>query len=884
MNLSILKPMNSQNVPTVGTKRPNENINENTIKRSKSNHQKKNVVNFCEENGIQYIPVVVRIVEKNGKKTKALKRDFLGMPDVNDFSNRNEQIQMRIQKLRNDPGHYTHIAIDTRTIFQVDIDSPDYSDDIKMLLETHPYTRSSTKDYGRHIFIDCGENGRRGLLVNGKAKKRMQFKKAHGEAVELLSGQWAWCPLEYDVCNADASFNFTGLKDMLQLCPPRKQRVKQNEAKIVETYSDGTISHIKAYIQGLSYIQLKNCDVGGIEFKQNLNSWEVKLNVNERNYCPSKYPSEYGACNNHSHNPSIVISPTVCRIDCFNASTNINSDCYKNALRWKLPIAKSKQFFGNYHADYEQKYGIPRDHEFDVMHDEDFSNLFMHSYKDRIVLCNGRIFERNEYGIFKLIAYDLNKIVGDFFKDFITNSECIFRELRYEIKTDVENKTYEKDTKHPKYKKLKIHKSVVYRLKNTIPLGKIVKWIKSEITYELCYDLLDSHEHLLGFENGVIDLNKLNLNDVNAVECVRNSAVDEFVSMSCGYEFKWATDEACQVWMDIFRKSYESQDEMDYDWIQLARCLEGNGNPEETAHIEYGGGANGKGLKSTGTISALGPYCATLSNSCLVYNRYKKKDGHDINLWTARKARVWLLSEMNEGENIDMEQFKRMTGSDPIAVRTHQQKEMTYIMAPPIRISLNHLPVLKGNKEESLQRRIEAKVYKQTFVSKDKYEKLDEEEKKTHYVIDTTLKGQMKSKEVKCIIMTILIKYFKRFKNKQFTVPASIVADTKWFLDNTDVNDKYKEWFDTNVIQDQGKGYNVVVCHLLKYFNSENNTKFNSRQFYKKLKYFGYEIKNSSGFPLTNDHQGNFTRQSEKLKTTCIIKVTLPHVQTFDRI
>ena len=43
MNLSILKPMNSQNVPTVGTKRPNENINENTIKRSKSNHQKKNV-------------------------------------------------------------------------------------------------------------------------------------------------------------------------------------------------------------------------------------------------------------------------------------------------------------------------------------------------------------------------------------------------------------------------------------------------------------------------------------------------------------------------------------------------------------------------------------------------------------------------------------------------------------------------------------------------------------------------------------------------------------------------------------------------------------------------------------------------------------------------
>lgn len=43
--------------------------------------------------------------------------------------------------------------MDTRDIHQIDIDCPEYSEDIKKILKSHPYTPSTTKEYGRHIFV-----------------------------------------------------------------------------------------------------------------------------------------------------------------------------------------------------------------------------------------------------------------------------------------------------------------------------------------------------------------------------------------------------------------------------------------------------------------------------------------------------------------------------------------------------------------------------------------------------------------------------------------------------------------------------------------------------------------------------------------------------------
>ena len=60
-------------------------------------------------------------------------------------------------------------------------------------------------------------------------------------------------------------------------------------------------------------------------------------------------------------------------------------------------------------------------------------------------------------------------------------------------------------------------------------------------------------------------------------------------------------------------------------------------------------------------------------------------------------------------------------------------------------------------------------------------------------------------------------KYYKRFLKEGLVPPASIVQDTKQFLNESDDT---KEWFDANLIRDSA--HNLFKKDLLAYYNDEN--------------------------------------------------------------
>ena len=101
----------------------------------------------------------------------------------------------------------------------IDIDCPEYSDEITNILNSHPYTGSSTKDYGRHIFVQD--------MLYDPHNQRPQFKQQYGKAVELLAGQWPWCPINENVHNANYSFEVTGLESMIETSRKRKKTRKK---------------------------------------------------------------------------------------------------------------------------------------------------------------------------------------------------------------------------------------------------------------------------------------------------------------------------------------------------------------------------------------------------------------------------------------------------------------------------------------------------------------------------------------------------------------------------------------------------------------------------------------------------------------------------------
>jgi hypothetical protein len=133
---------------------------------------------------------------------------------------------------------------------------------------------------------------------------------------------------------------------------------------------------------------------------------------------------------------------------------------------------------------------------------------------------------------------------------------------------------------------------------------------------------------------------------------------------------------------------------------------------------------------------------------------------------------------------------------------------------------------------------------------------------------------------MKCILMTIFLKWFKQFKisGKTLKVPKTIKDDTEWFLNAADHDNKYKDWFDTNVTKGEQEVYNVKKSDLLTYFNADNNTNYNSVWFNRKLSYFGYAINNTSGYGLAQGKNNTFYRKNEKEKCTVVTSIFLPNV------
>jgi hypothetical protein len=90
---------------------------------------------------------------------------------------------------------FNSLWIDTSERYKhIDIDTPEYSDGFKKLLDTMPYYKSMTKSFGRHIFIECPD------FIPSKTKYIFNNNKD----IELLSGQPAYCDIYGVVENASA--------------------------------------------------------------------------------------------------------------------------------------------------------------------------------------------------------------------------------------------------------------------------------------------------------------------------------------------------------------------------------------------------------------------------------------------------------------------------------------------------------------------------------------------------------------------------------------------------------------------------------------------------------------------------------------------------------
>ena len=126
----MTKNNNLHNEDTMGTRTDLDTITGKRSLEEFTNYNSENLIKFCETHGIRYIPIILKIKSQfeGGieKKIKILQKDFFRvLPKPNDFDLQPELVARRVARFKQRPHEYTHIAMDTRDIHQIDIDCPE---------------------------------------------------------------------------------------------------------------------------------------------------------------------------------------------------------------------------------------------------------------------------------------------------------------------------------------------------------------------------------------------------------------------------------------------------------------------------------------------------------------------------------------------------------------------------------------------------------------------------------------------------------------------------------------------------------------------------------------------------------------------------------------
>jgi P4 family phage/plasmid primase-like protien len=217
-------------------------------------------------------------------------------------------------------------------------------------------------------------------------------------------------------------------------------------------------------------------------------------------------------------------------------------------------------------------------------------------------------------------------------------------------------------------------------------------------------DMLDSNKNLLGFTNGVIDLN-------TDTKELRDGKPEDFISLSTGYAFvKVATTELA----DKFINDIMAPDSVNAMKSHLASICRG-GNDENKFNFWVGKGGNGKSLLCNAIKMSLGDYMGYLQKE--VYTKEKKNSGGaDPHIKETRGRRMALTAETDEGDIFLSSVVKTNSSTDVIKCRgLFEKKEVKFIPQFKPIIMTNHLPTF-SSMDDGLDRRLRIFEFPYSFV------------------------------------------------------------------------------------------------------------------------------------------------------------------------
>lgn len=290
-------------------------------------------------------------------------------------------------------------------------------------------------------------------------------------------------------------------------------------------------------------------------------------------------------------------------------------------------------------------------------------------------------------------------------------------------------------------------------------------------------DKLDQNRDLLGFENGVYDLDNLEF---------REGRPDDFISFSTGINYvPYDKDDiSVKEIHHFYEKVLPNENVRKYVFTLLSSFLSGH-TREERFHIWTGSGCNGKSKVIDLFEMTLGEYCCKLPVTLLTQKR-AASNAASGEITRAKGKRFACLQEPSEDERLNIGLMKELTGGDKIMARPMYKEPIEFRPMFKMLLLCNHLPNVPSD-DGGTWRRIRLVHFPSKFVA---YPPTRENE----YPIDTEI--SKKFERWAPHFMAILLEHYKNHFHSTTTIqePDEVLACTREYQKD---NDHYTDFMDT---------------------------------------------------------------------------------------
>ncbi|KAJ3335636.1 hypothetical protein HDU93_004812 [Gonapodya sp. JEL0774] len=322
--------------------------------------------------------------------------------------------------------------------------------------------------------------------------------------------------------------------------------------------------------------------------------------------------------------------------------------------------------------------------------------------------------------------------------------------------------------------------------------------------------MLDSRSDLLGFENGVYDLER---------DEFRAGSPEDYVMMSVGYDYDDTRTDDYEHVMRFFDQIFPDNAVREYALRYLASTLDGRVK-DQTFHFAHGRGGNGKTMVTSLMAATLGAYASEAKPALICGTSPASADGANPELASLVNKRFVYLEELLDGEKLNEQMFKLLSGGRSFKYRPLYKGAREARITFKLFLACNHLPLFHGD-DEAMRRRIELIPFQSSF----KKHAAECDTEKHEYVRDDTLADRFEG--WRGTFMGILLAYYAKYRSEGLgSIPPAMVKARKMYIDKNDPSGVVARYISTRLRQGDGGIANDTLIADFKRWVGEERVQF----------------------------------------------------------